>query len=174
MKKMIVLGLVAVVGASLLAPAQAAKPKSQKVEGTIFMTPPFVTTTEQLKSCYAGVHRRLIIAGAPANGLTGYAFDLEPGTVGGKFKLDASGGQGYIDLDITFYNDFGSIQDHADNPPWGTDPVTVAYATREAGGETGTVPPGMKKAIICSYVGDGGVGFGANFSYNAVGPKKKK
>src|SRR5688500_662558 len=125
-------------------PASAGKAKVQNVEGSIALRAPFVSPDEQLESCYAGVHRRLAIASqGNANGVVGWNFEVDPATHGKPFKLEVSGGQQNPDMDVTFYlTGLGSIDDHAASPPWGTEPVTVAFEDRAPGGEKGIVPDG--------------------------------
>jgi hypothetical protein len=97
-------------------------------------------------------------------------FKIDEGTWGGKFKLDVAGGaMGTEDLDLTFYADPGKVDP--------TDPAMQAgiveagsYRTREAGGESGVVPPTATVALICLGTG---TGFEAEWNYTAKPPKKK-
>lgn len=167
MKKLVGAVLAAVIAASfVVAPVAAApkKAKQQHVEGSIALRAPFVSTSEQLQSCFAGVHRRVtIVTQGNANGVVGYNFEVDPATHGKPFKLEVSGGYQTPDMDVTFYlNGFGSLQDHIDNPPWGTNPATVNFEEREPGGEKGIVPKGATDVIVCMFEG-----YGADFMYMA-------
>ena len=157
------IGLLAVV--ALIPAASAGAPKQQTQEGSIVVSAPFTDDS----GCYAGVHRRLH-AGAPevTNGVVGYHFAVDKATWNKPFKLEASGGQGYVDLDIYFY--LGPLTTADDIVAAGGDPAppaTISYNTREAGGEANVVPKGAENIIICMYGGALGAGIGANFSYVA-------
>ncbi len=159
MKKVITLGLAALVAGSLVpASATAGKPKQQKVEGKIAMMAPYAGSG--LATCYAGLHRRTaILSQERVNGVVGYHFDVEPATIGKPFVLEVTGGQGGVDLDITFYTEFGTVEQATDTA---YAPSNYGYETRAAGGEAGTVPEGMTKAIVCMHTGAG-----ATFTYTA-------
>ena len=170
MKKLVVLALSAALIGSLLHPATAAG-KKQVVEGTIALPAPYTDDT----GCYAGLHRRFaIVTQEQVNGIMGYHFDIDPATHGGKFKLEATGGQGDVDLDIYFYSQFGTVDQVATDPLNAGSPATVQFNTREPGGETGVVPQDFTKVIVCMYGGAQGGGAGATFTYTAAPPKKKK
>ena len=134
-------------------PAAAGKATQQHVEGTIALRAPFANQEEQLESCYAGVHRRLsLVAGEQARGIVGWDFEIDPGTYNKPFKLEVAGGA--ADLDLTFYmNGLGSVQDHVDNPPWGSTLATVDFEERGNEGEAGIVPKGATHAIVCMFDG---------------------
>lgn len=166
MRKIIGLATVGVLAFSLLLAPATAAPKQQHVEGTIALRAPFASTAEQLQSCYAGMHRRLTLATqGNANGIVGWHFEVDAATWKKPFTLDVSGGQLSPDMDLTFYLDgIGSIQDHIDNPPWGTDltAMTVNFEERQPGGEKGIVPKGATDAIVCMFDG-----YAADFMYMA-------
>jgi hypothetical protein len=124
----------------------------QQVTGTIQQPAPFVDTANPgTVGCYSGKHRRGAVLTDGANqGIDGWHFDVDPKTIGKKFVLTADGGEGTPDLDITFYTEFGTPEQIAD-PTYA--PPSQAYETRAAGGETGTVPTGMKLAIVCMLDG---------------------
>lgn len=170
MKKTLPLALAMLVAASLLAPASAAKPKKQEVEGSVLLPLPWTDDS----GCYAGTHRRgVLLTGGVNNEITGYHFDVDKATWNGKFVLEATGGQGYIDFDIYFYSEFGTPGDPND-PLMNEGFISTQYNTREAGGEKDKVPPQMNKAIVCLYGGAVGQGFGGSFKYTATPPAKKK
>jgi hypothetical protein len=174
MKKLIT-GLVALgmIAGAQLAPATAGKPKPQVVEGSVALPAPFTDDS----GCYAGLHRRLMIVSgeaAPANGLIGYSFDIDPATWGGKFKMEPTGGQGTVDLDIYFYMEFGTTDDVVNDPQGAGAPATIQFNTRQAGGEAGVVPADFTKVIVCMYGGAQGGGGGATFNYTATPKTKKK
>ncbi len=160
MKKLIALGASSLVALSLIGGASTAAPKQQKVDGSIAMMAPYAGST--LATCYSGLHRRLMVVSgeaAPLNGVVGYSFDLDPATNKKPFVLEVTGGQAGVDLDITFYTEFGSVEQATDTA---YAPANYSYETRAAGGEAGTVPDGMKKAIVCMHTGAG-----ATFTYTA-------
>ena len=101
------------------------------------------------------------------NGLVGWHFDVDPKTVGKKFTLDVAGQGSYVDVDILFYQKFGTPEDVVGDPQGAGAPASMGYQTRAAGGEKGKVPPGMPKAIICMYGGGLGAGVLGNFTYTA-------
>ena len=82
--------------------------------------------------------------------MDGYHFDVDPGTWNKEFVLEVTGGEGDVDLDITFYTEFGTPEQQTD-PSYA--PPNQTYETRSPGGEKGTVPANMKKAIVCMWSG---------------------
>ena len=156
--------LIAIAGATLIAlslvpgSAVAGKKPKQTVDGSVAMMAPWAGET--LATCYSGGHRRMaILTQEQVNGIIGYHFDVDPKTEGKKFNLEVTGGQGGVDLDIIFYTEFGTVEQATDTA---YAPANVGFETRGPGGETGKVPPGMKKAIVCMHTGAG-----ANFTYTA-------
>lgn len=134
-----------------------AAPKQQKVDGSIAMMLPF---PQDPNACYSGAHRRVAVATQEmVNGVIGYHFDVDPATWNKKFKLDVTGGQGDVDLDITFYSEFGTV-DQATDTAYA--PYNLGYETRKPGGETGVVPKDMTKVIVCMWNGQN-----ATFTYLA-------
>lgn len=154
MRKIVALGAVALVALSLLGGSATAKKagKMQMVDGTVAMMLPFPQDTA---SCYAGIHRRAaIVSGEQVNGDVGYHFDVDQATAGKPFALDVTGGEGDVNLDITFYQKFGTTDDVTGDPLNAGSPVTVEYHTNAPGGEHGTVPKGgFLKAIVCMNQG---------------------
>jgi hypothetical protein len=123
----------------------------QEVTGTIQQPAYFVDADTGEVACYSGKHRRGAVLTDGANqGVDGWHFEVDPKTIGAKFTLTPEGGEGTPDLDIDFYTEFGTPEQLAD-PMYA--PVSQGYNTREAGGETGTVPQGMKLAIVCMLDG---------------------
>lgn len=166
MRRALILGLVLVLGAALLAPSSAIagkkkkkdKGKKQEVTGSIDMMAPFYNDPN---ACYSGLHRRLAIFGGDnVNGIVGYHFDVEPTTIGKPFILEVTGGQGGVDLDITYYTEFGTTDQATDT---GYAPYNIGFDTRAAGGESGIIPEGdWTKALVCMHTG-----VGATFDYQA-------
>ena len=160
MKKIISLAVIGLLTASVLSgPAVGAKKKyTQKVEGNILMQAPPADATTDPNGCYAGVHRRLNVAAQEqANGIVGYHFDVDKKTWGGKFKLvNLTEG---VDIDITFYSEFGTVEQAADT---NYAPFTVSFEERDTEGEAGVVPKKMTKAIVCMKTGQN-----ADFTYTA-------
>ena len=166
MKKLTAVALAGLVAASLATTsATAAKPKQQKVSGSVALPAPYTDDS----GCFAGLHRRFaIVTQEQVNGILGYHFDLDPATLGKPFVLEPTGGQGDVDLDILFYYEFGTVEDVVGDPQGAGAPVSYGYQTREVGGESGTVPKGdYTKAIVCMYGGQQGGGAAANFEYTA-------
>lgn len=141
------------------------KGKKQEVEGGIVLPAPFLDDS----GCYAGLHRRgAIMTNDNNNGVIGYHFDVEKSTWNKPFVLEATGGQGHVDLDIYFYlSDFGTPDDVVSDPGGAGAPPTVSFNTREAGGEADRVPKEAQRVIVCMYGGGQGAGFGAEFTYTA-------
>lgn len=136
----------------LAAPVQTAfagkKAAHQHVEGSITLP----QGGNAAAACVYRTQRTLLTAGGP-NGLVGYTFDVDPGTVGKKFKLEASDGTG---MDIVFYADMGDPTDPT------AAPANYGYETAGPGGESGTVPAGYPLAFVCMTEGANG-----SFSYAA-------
>ena len=172
MKRLITLAVAATMIAALApAGAQARIAGPQKEEGAVLLPGPG-PNGETTGGCWTGWPRRFwIFSGGAAAGPFGSMFEIDKATWNGKFKLEVvAGAQGSEDLDITFYNNPGEI-DPEDPAMQGGIIETGAYLTREAGGETGTVPPTTTVALICLGIGTGA---NAEWSYTATPPKKKK
>lgn len=166
MKKAVTIAMGALLAASLVpGSATAGKPKQQQVSGSIALPAPFTDDT----GCFAGLHRRFaILTQEQVNGVIGYHFDVDPATIGKPFVLEVTGGQGDVDLDITFYYEFGTVEDVTGDPQGAGSPVNTSFATREPGGESGVIPKGdYTKAIVCVYGGQQGAGAAATFDYLA-------
>lgn len=150
MKKLVAAATVALLIAAPVQTAFAGKKKAvhQHVEGTIAIP----QGGNAAAPCVYRTQRTLLTAGAP-NGLVGYTFDVDPGTVGKRFQLEAGSG---IGMDITFYSEMGDPTDPA------TAPANYAYETPGPGGESGTVPEGYPLAFVCMTEGQNG-----SFSYAA-------
>lgn len=127
------------------------KPKAQQVvEGSVDL--PQGDPTGAVGRCVSGNHRRLVLLNVPAQGVVGFDFDVDKATWNGKFVLEVDGDQ---DLDIIFYTDFGDLQAAGE---------TVAYEEDGSGGESGTIPSNMTKAIVCMFSG-----LNAAFTYTGTG-----
>jgi len=164
MRKTIAVLLAAALGLAIFpASAGAGKPK-QTEEGVILLPAPFLDDS----GCFAGLHRRgAIMTMENNNGVIGWHFDVDPKTWKKKFTLEPSGGLGTVDMDILFYQEFGTPEDVVSDPGGAGAPATIGFQTREAGGEAGKVPPKFNKAIICIYSGALYQGGGASFTYTA-------
>jgi hypothetical protein len=140
MKKLIAL---AVTGLLAVAPASALGAKKgvrQEMQGDVIAPTPYPTDG----TCFSRLARTTNLASNGAvNGVVGFTFDIDPRTAGKKFQLHQTGGADDVDLDLVYYADLGSLDDP------NAAPAFMAYETREAGGEVGTVPAGMTKAIVC-------------------------
>jgi hypothetical protein len=163
MKKLIAgLALAVMAGAALGSSASAA-PKQQKFDGSILFP------ARHPDGCYTGLSRNLYsVAGDASKGLVGYVFDVDKATWKKPFKLEATGGAGYVDLDLTYYlGEFATQEEFAANPAPAA-PASVAFETKEAGGEKGAVPEYAVKGIICMHVDEAnGSGVNATFTYTA-------
>lgn len=172
MKRLITLALAATLVAALFPPsARADAAPKQEETGTVLLPGPG-PNGEVTGGCWTGYPRRFWIftSGATA-GPFGSMFEIDKATWGGKFKVEVTNGlSGAEDLDLTFYADPGKI-DPADPAQQGGIVETGSYLTREAGGETGTVPPTTTLALICLGVGSGA---NAEWAYEADPPAKKK
>ena len=148
--------------ACLAASAGAAGGK-QSISGS-FVTPGKYTDN----SCYAGLTRRsAVITSGAANGVTGFHFDINKTTWKKPFVLTPTGGQGYLDLDIIFYADFGTTEQATDTA---FAPYNVSFQNRNADGESGKVPADTTKAIVCAYIDEAQTppgGVAAEFTYEA-------
>ncbi|HEV2754960.1 MAG TPA: hypothetical protein VG318_04200 [Actinomycetota bacterium] len=160
MKKLatlIALGLVATTALSGAALAGKGKGVRQDVSGTIAMQAPPSDHTDNPNGCYSGVHRRFAIATQEqVNGVVGFHFDVDPGTWGKKFRLTPGSA---VDIDITFYSEFGTV-DQATDPAFA--PFNLSFEERNNDGEFGIVPKDMTKAIVCMKAGQN-----APFTYSA-------
>ncbi|MGI8773860.1 MAG: hypothetical protein ACR2KQ_02415 [Actinomycetota bacterium] len=168
MKKIVMLVLLALVAAALVpGPAVAGKKKKkppvrQEVSGHIALQAPPSDATSDPNGCYSGVHRRIAVATQEqVNGVVGFHFDVDPETWNKKFRLTPAKA---VDIDITFYTEFGTLEQATDIA---YAPPTVGYAERNTDGEFGKIPPDMNKAIVCMKAGED-----ANFDY--VGGDKVK
>jgi hypothetical protein len=159
MKKTIALAASAVMGLSLLAGTSSAAPKKQTVEGDIAMMAPFYG--DAFATCYSGLHRRTsVVSGGNNNGIVGFEFDVDPATIGKPFVLEVTGGQGAVDMDITFYTEFGTVEQATDTT---YAPPNYGFEERGPGGESGVIPKGdWTKAIVCMHTGAD-----ASFTYTA-------
>lgn len=143
MKKLVAAATAAVLIAAPMQSASAGKKAThQHVEGTITLP----QGGNAAAACVYRTQRVLLTAGGP-NGLVGYTFEVDPGTVGKKFKLEAGSGVG---LDISFYAEMGNAADPASAP------ANYGYETPGPGGESGTVPPGYPLAFVCMTEGTNG------------------
>ena len=161
MKKIVTLVAVGLVVSTVLSggAAVAGKKKGvrQDVEGHIYMQAPPSDATSNPNGCYSGVHRRFaIITQEQVNGVVGYHFDIDPGTWKKKFVLTPGSA---VDIDITFYDGFGTL-DQATDTSYA--PYNVGFEERDNEGESGIVPENVTKAIICMKTGTD-----ADFTYSA-------
>lgn len=139
MRKLIALVSVLVVLGGIETGALAAKKKKaahQHVEGTILVP----QGGQAAAPCvYRTQRAAYIVFGDAINGIFGYTFQVDPGTVGKKFTAEVSTGAG---IDVSFYGELGS-------DPTADAPANTGYETPGLGGEKGTVPPGMPNVFIC-------------------------
>jgi hypothetical protein len=163
MKKTLTVGLAALMAAAMLAPASAGKAKPQVVEGTIAIP------ARHPDGCYTGLSRHLwSLFGEASNGAVGWTFDVDKTTWNKPFFLEATGGVGTVDLDLTYYlGDFATREEFINDPPPAA-PAVSEFETHDGSGEAGKVPTGAIKAVICVFAGEGGQGAaGSSFLYQA-------
>lgn len=156
MRKLIAVAMASLMVAGMVSGSAVAgkkkKPVSQKVEGTILLP----QGGNVAAPCVYRSQRALYIAlGDAANGVVGYTFQVDPKTVGKKFKIDVSDGTGLGGVDVAFYGELGT-------DPAAEAPANVGYETPGPGGETGTVPAGLPNVMVCLTEGAQ-----ATFSYEA-------
>lgn len=167
MKRFLIVLLAGLLVMSVVPGAASAKKKKksgppivQEVEGSVALPAPFTDDS----GCYAGVHRRLsILTMGTANSIVGHEFDVDPKSWGQPFALEATGGEGDVDLDIYFYSQFGTVEQVLTDPLGAGAPYSVSFNTRDTVGEEGVVPADMTKVIVCMMAG----GFEATFKYTA-------
>lgn len=159
MKKLTVFLAAGLLAAALVpGTASAAKKAKQEVEGNILMQAPPSDATSNPNGCYSGVHRRIaVFSQMQINGVVGFHFELDPATWGKKFRLTPVT-EG-VDVDITFYDGFGSTEQAAE-PSYA--PATMGFEERDTEGEAGKVPANMTLAIVCMKAGQD-----ADFLYQA-------
>lgn len=160
MKKLTVFLAAGLLAAALVPGTASAAKKGarQEVEGNILMQAPPSDATSNPNGCYSGVHRRIAVASQmQINGVVGFHFELDPATWGKKFRLTPVT-EG-VDLDITFYDGFGTTEQAAE-PSYA--PATLGFEQRNTDGEAGKVPANMTLAIVCMKAGQD-----ADFLYEA-------
>ncbi len=166
MKKLSVIAVAGLLVVALVQPATAGGAGHQHVEGAISLPAPFVQGT--FAGCWGGATRRTYTASQnQVNGVVGFAFDVDKATWNKPFVLEAAGGQGTVDLDLFMYSTFPGPEETPNDPVNGGTPVSVDFQTRAAGGESGKVPVGTVKAIVCMYAGPEYAGVDSTFSYMA-------
>ena len=160
MKKLVSLvavGLVATTALSGAAVAGKKKGVRQDVTGHIALQAPPSDATSNPNGCYSGVHRRIaVVSQGHVNGVVGYHFDVDPGTWNKNFRLTPGSA---VDLDITFYDGFGTTEQAAETS---YAPYNMGFETRDNEGESGKVPPNTTKVIVCMKTGQD-----ADFTYSA-------
>ena len=178
MKKIITLLVVGLLALTMVAgSATAAKKKKKKappfiqtIDGSVVFTPPGTSPPFAAPGCFSGAHRRVAIMTDEAeqgNGKLGYSFNIDKRTWGKKFKLDLKSATGTADLDIAFYQKFGTKDDVTGDPAGAGAPYTEVSETRAPGGEKGIVSKGMTKAIVCLWESETSGAAQATFSYQA-------
>jgi hypothetical protein len=162
MKKLLCASIAAgLLAGALAAPAVAGKGKKQKVEGTI------LAPARHPDGCYTGLSRHYWSLTEHEGGVVGFTFDVDKATWNKPFKLEATGGAGIVDLDLTYYlGDFHSRDEFlADPAP--APPATAEFQTHEGPGEKGKVPKHSIKAVICIYASENGASAAVPFTYEA-------
>jgi hypothetical protein len=114
------------------------------------------------KGNFAGLHRRLYLAGGDAvNGIFGVTFAIKAASAGNSFTLSSVPANS-ADFDITFYKDLGALPNT--NPATYCAPAPCSpksnFAQFGNGNETGKIPVGTRFAIVtCTCVN-------ANFKFD--------
>ena len=160
MKKLVLLVALCALVAALVPTTATAGRKAvrQEVAGHIALQAPPADGTDNPAGCFSGVHRRIaVISQEQVNGVVGYHFTVDPLTWNKKFRLTNVTPD--VDIDITFYTEFGTVEQAADTA---FAPMTVAFEERNTTGEFGKVPADMTRAIVCMKVGNN-----ADFTYEA-------
>lgn len=111
--------------------------------------------------CHDAYHRDLRTLapeelGDQVNGIRGFDFPVAPRTWGSRFRLNPTGGEGRIDLDLYFYV---KIVDRSAPHESG---FRYWYDERSPRGETGIVPKYVNHAAVCMFRGSD-----ATFTYRA-------
>ena len=160
MKKLVSLVAVGLIASTALSGAAVAGKKKgvrQDVTGNIALQAPPADATDNPNGCYSGVHRRIaVVSQEQVNGVVGFHFDVDPGTWNKKFRLTPGSA---VDLDITFYDGFGTVEQVTETS---YAPYNLGFETRDNEGEAGIVPENTTKVIICMKTGQD-----ADFTYSA-------
>lgn len=164
MRKLLALGVIALLVAGILGgTATAGKKKKKKpvphqhVEGSIALP----QGGNAAAPCVYRSQRALYIAfGDAINGIFGYTFEVDQKTAGLPFKIDVTGPTGVDGVDIQFYAELGT-------DPTADAPANVGYETPGPGGEEGTIPAGLPNAFVCLTEGANGT-----FTYMGGGTTK--
>ena len=118
--------------------AQAADP-AQEQTGSIVL--PLRFAADVTYSSWPGGQRTAYTV-AGSNGHVGYTIELDEAVEGGAFELASLGDiTSLADFDIAFYASFTPTV------------ATATIATRGVGGESGTIPPGSRYAVITTFDG---------------------
>lgn len=149
MKRLLTFAVAASLAVTLVPLASAAKKPKQTVEGSIAIP----QGGGPAATCVYRAQRSIIATAGQPNGVVGYTFDVEPATVGKKFKLVPSDGAG---VDISFYSELGDPADPT------VAPTNVPFENVGPGGEKGVVPAGYPIAFVCLTDGAN-----ATFTYKA-------
>ena len=149
MKRLLTFALAASLAVTLVPLASAARKPKQTVEGSIALP----QGGGPAATCVYRAQRSLMATAGQPNGVLGYTFDVDPATVGKKFKLTGSEGSG---LDISFYSELGDPTNPTEAP------TNVPFENVGPGGEKGVVPAGYPIAFVCLTDGAN-----ATFTYKA-------
>lgn len=135
--------IVALAVAGLGPAGQAAGALTQRVDGSIAraMAHPYYDD-----GCLMGVQYQFAWLEQPEpNGVVGYQFEIDESTWGKPYRLRPVGAAGEVDLDIGFFPRFRPLFVYNED--------YHPHATRRQGGESGIVPRGMTRAIVCLHTG---------------------
>src|SRR5688500_1481084 len=134
MRKLLAVAMASLMVAGMVSGSAVAGKKkkqvAQHVEGTILLPQP----GGALGNCNYRPQRATMGASGEAfpNGVLGFTFNVDPKTVGQPFKLEVTGGEGDVDLDIGCYSEYGDPADPT------TAPGNTGDETLGRGGAEGT------------------------------------
>jgi hypothetical protein len=112
---------------------------------------------------YPGLGRRAWLLNPASNGTIMHVFEVDPKTWGGQFRFSqVTDATGAADVDVYFYNDFGTVGGLLASDP-GQPRSTAEYAAAGAGGDTGFIPAGSKKGLVFTRNG-----VNTTFTYQAA------
>src|SRR5688572_17405236 len=117
MRKVLAIAMASLMVAGMVSGSAVAgkkkKPVAQHVDGTILLPQP-----GGVANCNFRPQRSAMGASGEAfpNGVLGFTFNVDPKTVGQPFKLEVTGGEGDVDLDIVFYSEYGDPSDPTTAP----------------------------------------------------------
>lgn len=137
--RLVLAALAGLVCLTWTAAAPAATAPAQEHSGSVAL--PLRFAADATYSSWPG-GQRTVYSVAGSNGHVGYTIELDDAVDGGRFELVSTGSLlGGEDFDIAFYASFTPAVS------------TATIATRQPGGESGTIPAGSRFAVITLFEG---------------------